>query len=170
VKGVIFLGVTLDNLIRITEQLHRRLPSRIVIALEGTLGSGKTRFAQSIAAAAGVNVAEVTSPTFTLIQHYRGQRLIHHIDAYRLADEDEFIEIGGEELMEDEAMILIEWPGRIGACLPQGCLRVELESDRPEDATRTIRMTSEDEPLVDIVCQVADGLQHDGISSRRIPS
>jgi len=168
VSGVVFTGVTLDDLMRLAEQLHQRLPSRIVIALEGTLGAGKTRFAQSIAAAAGVNVADVTSPTFTLIQHYRGQRLIHHIDAYRLADEDEFIEMGGEELLEDDAMILIEWPKRIGACLPKGCLAIELETAQPGEDTRTIRMTSEDSRLVEIVYQVADDLQDVGVTSRRI--
>ena len=59
------------------------------IALCGTLGAGKTRLTQAIAAAYGVPREEVVSPTFVLCQQYRGTRTIQHLDAYRLHDEDE---------------------------------------------------------------------------------
>ena len=118
--------------------LSQCLPMRVVVGLRGTLGAGKTRLVQAIAAASGVDVTTVTSPTFTLVQHYRGSRLIHHIDAYRLADEDEFIELGGEELIEDNATVLIEWPDRIARCLPHDIVMIDIEVDESPD-TRTIR-------------------------------
>lgn len=162
-EAVEFTGVTLDGLSRIAAELNLRLPTRVVVALRGTLGAGKTRFAQSIAVAAGIDVADVTSPTFTIVQHYHGQRLIHHIDAYRLVDEDEFIELGGEELLESEAMVLIEWPDRIGDCLPRRALSIELEiedaSDAPADnATRAVRLTSPDERLMQVAREVASAI------------
>jgi tRNA threonylcarbamoyladenosine biosynthesis protein TsaE len=162
-KAVEFTGVTLDRLSQIAAELHSRLPTRVVIALRGTLGAGKTRFAQSIAVAAGIDVTDVTSPTFTIVQHYHGQRLIHHIDAYRLADEDEFIELGGEELLESDAMVLIEWPDRIGGCLSRQSLSIELEieggNDAPsEHATRSVRLTSVDDSLMQVAREVAGAM------------
>lgn len=132
-----FAGVDLQRLARLATLLHQHLPPRVVIALQGTLGAGKTRFAQELAQACGVAVADVTSPTFTIVQHYHAQRRIHHIDAYRLADEDEFLELGGEEVLwgegEGDALVLVEWPERIAAVLPPDCLRIEIEIDSPAD-------------------------------------
>ena len=66
------------------------LPGGSVVALCGTLGAGKTRLVQAIAAATGVARRSVVSPTFVLVQQYEGRRTIYHLDAYRLRDEDEF--------------------------------------------------------------------------------
>jgi tRNA threonylcarbamoyladenosine biosynthesis protein TsaE len=166
-----FVGLDLPRLGRFAELLHQRLPRQIVIGLKGTLGAGKTRLVQMIAVAAGIDVADVTSPTFTIVQHYRGTRLIHHIDAYRLADEDEFIELGGEELYQDTAMVLIEWPERIAASLPPECLMLEIEiEDRAADdeepkkqydptnstaqSKRTIRASSARKSLMKIMHEI----------------
>lgn len=156
-----FHKIDLPRLRLLAQLLHRCLPQQVVLALQGPLGAGKTRLAQEIAAAAGIDPAEVTSPTFTLVQHYHGQRKIHHIDAYRLADEDEFIELGGEELFEDEALVLVEWPQRIARSLPSQTLFLELEIEDgergpdvaaadPHQATRTIRARS-DEPALNAI-------------------
>jgi len=159
-----FSGVNLGRLSIIATELHRRLPTRVVVGLRGSLGAGKTRLAQSIAQAGGVDVADVTSPTFTIVQHYRGDRLIHHIDAYRLADEDEFFELGGYELLDDDAMVLIEWPERIARGLPPGGLNIDIEIEDAgpsgvagpaNDATRRIRFSSEDEGLMNIVGEIS---------------
>lgn len=155
---VVFRNVDLPHLRRLAELLHEHLPSQAVIALEGTLGAGKTRFVQELAGAAEIDPADVTSPTFTLVQHYQGSRTLHHIDAYRLADEDEFIELGGEELFEDDAWVVVEWPQRIAASLPNRTMFLEIEIDAPAGAaehpdadlpasTRTIRGHSGDPEL-----------------------
>jgi tRNA threonylcarbamoyladenosine biosynthesis protein TsaE len=161
--------VDLPRLRLLAELLHRHLPQQVVIALQGQLGAGKTRLAQEIAVAAGIDADEVTSPTFTLVQHYQGLRKIHHIDAYRLADEDEFIELGGEELFEDVALVLVEWPQRIARSLPNRTLFLELEIDEaeqgpetaavsPQQATRTIRASGSDPALVAILRTISRSL------------
>ena len=124
--------VDLADLQRIAEALHATLPEHAVIGLRGSLGAGKTRFAQSFAVAIGIDATDVTSPTFGIVHHHHGARRLHHIDAYRLADEDEFIELGGEELLEEEsAVVLIEWPERIAGCLPPDCWMIDLEIESP---------------------------------------
>ena len=70
------------------------LPPGTVVALLGTLGAGKTRLVQALAAGNGVSREDVVSPTFVLCQQYRGSRVMNHLDAYRLRDEDEFRELG----------------------------------------------------------------------------
>ncbi len=130
--------------------LAARLPKRVVIGLSGTLGAGKTRFVQAFAGACGVETSLVTSPTFTIVQTYFGDRKIHHIDAYRLADEDEFIELGGEELLEEDATVLIEWPGRIDRCMPSDIIAINLQIETPPDF-RKVTAFCRDESLLAIV-------------------
>ncbi|MBX3441295.1 MAG: tRNA (adenosine(37)-N6)-threonylcarbamoyltransferase complex ATPase subunit type 1 TsaE [Planctomyces sp.] len=89
-----------------------------VVALDGDLGAGKTRLVRALAAALGCDAAQVSSPTFGLVQHYAGPLPLVHIDAYRLRDCDEFEELGGRELFEADAVTLIEWADRIAPSLP----------------------------------------------------
>jgi len=97
------------------------------IALCGTLGAGKTRLTQAIAAAYGVPREEVVSPTFVLCQQYRGTRTIQHLDAYRLHDEDELRELGIEELIASADLTVIEWADRVPDALPDDHLRIDIE-------------------------------------------
>jgi tRNA threonylcarbamoyladenosine biosynthesis protein TsaE len=108
------------------------LPEGTTVALCGTLGAGKTRLVQAIAAAAGVDRGQVLSPTFVLIQEYHGRRAIYHIDAYRLRDEDEFSALGPEEYFEGEGLILVEWADRVQGCLPADRIEVRIEVTGPE--------------------------------------
>lgn len=103
------------------------LPEGTTIALIGTLGAGKTRLAQAIAEASGVPRRDVVSPTFVLVQEYRGRRKVNHIDAYRLHDEDEFLELGPDEYFEGEGITLVEWADRVAGCLPKEHLDVHIE-------------------------------------------
>src|SRR6185369_15296511 len=79
-----------------------------------------------IAEASKVPRDEVVSPTFVLCQQYRGSHPINHVDAYRLKDEDEFRELGGEELLGSDAITLIEWADRIADALPDDYLQIEI--------------------------------------------
>jgi tRNA threonylcarbamoyladenosine biosynthesis protein TsaE len=106
--------------------LARVLPPGTTVALVGTLGAGKTRLVQAIAAACGVARDEVVSPTFVLSQHYRGTRSINHVDAYRLKDEDEFRELGGDELLSGNAITFVEWADRIADALPDSYIQIEI--------------------------------------------
>lgn len=98
-----------------------------VVALIGPLGAGKTRLVQAVAAAAGVAPGEVLSPTFVLIHEYRGRLPIYHFDAYRLRDEDEFLQLGPEEYFDASGWTFIEWADKVASCLPRERLEIRLE-------------------------------------------
>ena len=90
----------------------------LVIALTGPLGAGKTRLVQAVAVASGVDRREVVSPTFVLVHEYHGSRPIYHLDAYRLRDDDEFLELGADEYFGPPNLVFIEWADRVRRCLP----------------------------------------------------
>lgn len=87
-----------------------------VFLLQGDLGAGKTVFAKGIAAGLDIDPAEVNSPTFTLVNQHEGRMRLYHLDLYRLeGSEDELTELGLEEMLnEPNAVVLIEWPERLG--------------------------------------------------------
>lgn len=107
------------------------LPPGTTVALCGTLGAGKTRLVQAIAAACGIERTDVVSPTFVLSQQYRGSRTINHLDAYRLRDEDEFRELGVEELFASDGLTIIEWADRVATALPAELVTIEIEVTGP---------------------------------------
>jgi tRNA threonylcarbamoyladenosine biosynthesis protein TsaE len=111
------------------------LPRRCCLGLTGTLGAGKTRFVQSLASARGIPRRQVTSPTFTLVQVYAADPLIYHLDAYRIASENEFLELGVEEFLADEVWTVIEWGDKFANLLPRESLWVEWELLWDEVAT-----------------------------------
>ncbi len=83
---------------------------------------------QSVAGALGVPREEVTSPTFVLVNEYVGGRLpVYHFDAYRLRDEDEFLELGPEEYFDGPGLTFVEWADRVANCLPPDFLRIDIE-------------------------------------------
>lgn len=134
----------LDQLKALADSLVRYLPEQLTIGLVGTLGAGKTTFAQSVSRALGIDSSDVTSPTFTLLQTYQVKdRTLHHLDAYRIADEDEFLELGVEELFEEpRTWTLIEWADRVRDVLPKETLWIEIEIDGDPDQRRLSFQTS----------------------------
>ena len=83
-----------------------------LILLHGELGAGKTAFVRGLARGLGIMPAEVTSPTFTLIQEYAGPRVtLQHVDLYRLTPA-EADDLGLDELVTSGAIVAIEWPDR----------------------------------------------------------
>ncbi|MCE9606669.1 MAG: tRNA (adenosine(37)-N6)-threonylcarbamoyltransferase complex ATPase subunit type 1 TsaE [Planctomycetia bacterium] len=113
-------------------RLGALLPDGIVVALNGPLGAGKTRLVQAIAAARGIDARDVVSPTYTLVQEYRGPRPVFHFDAYRLHDDDEFLNLGPEEYFVAGGVTIIEWAEKVQACLPREFLQITI---RPFHAT-----------------------------------
>ncbi len=102
-----------------TEQLGRLLGSCIrqplLLLLQGDLGAGKTVLARGIAR--GLGVAEehpVTSPTFTLMNHYPARLELYHFDLYRLTSPDELIDIGFDDYAYGQGVALVEWPEKLG--------------------------------------------------------
>lgn len=109
---------------------------RAILALHGDLGSGKTCFVRGLAAGLGIH-EPVTSPTFTLVREYAGTRPLIHMDLYRIGTEEELAGIGFEDLLQREAVIVIEWAERAHTLLPDSTLHVFFAADREADA-RTI--------------------------------
>ncbi|MEM9825327.1 MAG: tRNA (adenosine(37)-N6)-threonylcarbamoyltransferase complex ATPase subunit type 1 TsaE [Planctomycetota bacterium] len=138
-------GVDSKLLSEIGDRFAKLDLDRLVVALVGTLGAGKTTLVQAIAAAHGVDRANVTSPTFTLMQRHHGTggggqtRMLYHLDTYRVADVDEWMELGVDELLQEPSTwLLIEWADRFADWMPDETLWVHLEMD--PDSTRTITL------------------------------
>jgi tRNA threonylcarbamoyladenosine biosynthesis protein TsaE len=103
-----------------------------IVALSGDLGAGKTTLARGIIRALGW-AGEVPSPTFTLVQPYDTIPQVWHVDLYRLDSPRDADALG---LFETDAVLLIEWPERLGARLPRDALRLRL--DGAGEATRRL--------------------------------
>jgi tRNA threonylcarbamoyladenosine biosynthesis protein TsaE len=108
-------------------RLAALLPEGAVVALNGPLGAGKTRLVQAIAHGLGIDPREVTSPTFVLVNEYHGRRSIHHLDAYRIRDDDEFLELGPDEFFDGPGITLVEWAERVERCLPRERLEIRID-------------------------------------------
>ncbi len=117
--------------VALAEAMARELCAGDVVAIAGELGAGKTRFVRGLAIGLGHDPAQVSSPTFVVMQEYDspGARLLLvHVDAYRLdGDDDAALGIGWDEAMTGDAVVAIEWPQRIEAMLPKDCFRVLIE-------------------------------------------
>ena len=100
-------------------EFARTLRTPVVVGISGELGAGKTTLVRAIAAALGVG-GPVTSPTFALVHRYAGTGVqVYHVDAYRLRHEDDARDLGfAEMLAEPDAVVLVEWPERLGAAMP----------------------------------------------------
>ena len=113
-----------------TKQLAANLVDELkpgsVLALHGDLGSGKTCFVQGLAEALEVR-SIVNSPTFTIINEYRGRLRLNHVDLYRLKSEADVFGIGLEELLEGDGITAIEWPEVFLQLLPEDTIHVYFE-------------------------------------------
>jgi len=116
---------------RATFLLGRRLGSRLApghcVGLVGDLGAGKTVLSRGACEGAGVAAGDVSSPTFAIVQTYRGRLPIHHADLYRLGDADELYATGLPDLLGGEGAVIAEWADRIDGWLPPEHLVVRLE-------------------------------------------
>jgi tRNA threonylcarbamoyladenosine biosynthesis protein TsaE len=119
-------------------RLARILRPGDVVALTGELGAGKTCFVQGLARGLGARTW-ATSPTFVLVNEYRGDVPIHHVDAYRVAGPAEMIEIGLLELIDGDGVTVIEWADRIAALLPDRAIHVAIDGVGDEPRTITTR-------------------------------
>jgi tRNA threonylcarbamoyladenosine biosynthesis protein TsaE len=114
-----------DDTFALGRQIGEQLDRRAVLLLKGDLGAGKTVFAKGVAAGLGIDAAEVTSPSFTLINIHDGRLRMYHIDLYRLESSSR-IDLGLEEVLEDEkGVVVIEWAERL-ASVPESAVEVEI--------------------------------------------
>lgn len=126
-----FIAHDVEDTDRFAAVVAAVLPPGSVVALNGTLGAGKTRFVQGFCAALGVPREAVVSPTFVLVHEYPGEPPVYHFDAYRITDDDEFLQLGPEEYFESEGYSLVEWADRVARCLPEDYLQIDIEPQGP---------------------------------------
>jgi len=95
------------------EAMGKKISKGISIALKGELGAGKTTFVQGLAKGLGISKNYyITSPTFTIINEYpAGSLTLCHLDLYRLGSADELEYIGFDDLIDNDHIIVVEWPG-----------------------------------------------------------
>ncbi|AXY42114.1 tRNA (adenosine(37)-N6)-threonylcarbamoyltransferase complex ATPase subunit type 1 TsaE [Halomonas alkalicola] len=130
------------------ECLGRALEGRGLVYLEGELGAGKTTLARGVLRAYGHRGA-VKSPTYTLVEPYEldGVR-VHHFDLYRLGDPEELEFIGGRDLLGEDVLCLVEWPGRGEGWLPEPDLRIALSLAEVGREARLEAFTARGEQLL----------------------
>ena len=108
--------------------LASHLSAGSIVLLFGDLGAGKTAFVRGLAEGLGVLADDVSSPTFTIMQEYRGGRLpLYHVDLYRLDNESQLTNIGWDDLIAEHALVLVEWPERAGSRMPADHLPIDLD-------------------------------------------
>ena len=106
----------------------RKLSPNSVVALHGEMGAGKTHFVRGMVGGLGGDKNRVSSPTFVLLNVYDSTKIpIYHLDAYRVAGSEDFEAIGFAELLEQNAIVVVEWPERIGSLLPPYTLHIHIE-------------------------------------------
>ena len=116
------------------ERLGARLGRGDVVACVGELGAGKTCFIQGLARGLGVT-GDVTSPTFVLVNHYRGRLPVYHLDAYRTGSLTELVDLGLEEMLHGDGVTVIEWADKLLPLLPARTIHVHLSGlgDEPRE-------------------------------------
>ena len=129
-----------EETIALGEAIAAELPRRGVVLLIGELGAGKTTLSKGIVRGLGAaEVDQVSSPTFTLVHEYGVARKVYHIDLYRLETQREVEALGFEEILDRDAVTLIEWGERFPALLPAE--RVEIRLGVEDDDTRVVTLT-----------------------------
>ena len=108
------------------KKISRFLEAGDVIGFFGDLGSGKTRTIQGICHGLGCG-DQVSSPTFTIINEYRGKYPVYHFDLYRIESENEIFDLGYEEYFYNDGICLIEWAERVQSLLPSDHIEIYLK-------------------------------------------
>ena len=113
----------------IGQLLGEKAKAGMLFCLDGELGTGKTVFAKGFAKGLGIT-EPVNSPTFTILQEYKGGRLpLYHFDVYRIGSPEEMDELGYEDYFYGDGVCLVEWASRISEVLPADTIYIKLEKD-----------------------------------------
>lgn len=127
-----------DEINKIAERLADYVKEGDVVALIGDLGTGKTTFTKKFAEALGVK-ENLKSPTFNyVLEYFSGRLLLYHFDVYRLGEPEEIYEVGYEDYLNSEGVLLIEWANIIESELPKEYIEIVFKYDG--DDTREVSM------------------------------
>lgn len=122
-------------------RLARGLPGGTVVAMYGDLGAGKTAFVRGMARGMGL-ACRVSSPTFTIVNEYLGERELIHFDMYRLSGADELFDIGWEDYLGRGAVCAVEWSEKVEDAFFGDEVRVTIE--KLSDSARKITIEGAD--------------------------
>ena len=117
-----------DETMLVGRTLGSILNSGDVVCLTGDLGTGKTAFTNGMAQALGVK-EYVTSPTFTIVNEYKTEVPLYHFDVYRISDPEEMYDIGFEEYLYGDGIVVIEWAELIKDILPDELIWVKISKN-----------------------------------------
>lgn len=130
--------LTFDELDIVAQKLAEYVQEGSVVALIGDLGTGKTTFSQNFARGLGVK-ENIKSPTFNYVLEYLSGRLpLYHFDVYRLGEAQEIYEVGYEDYLNSDGVLLIEWANIIESELPKEY--IEMRLNYSGDNTREIEL------------------------------
>ena len=120
------------------EKLGESSVAPLTIALSGELGTGKTTLAQSICRGYGVT-EDVTSPTYALVHQYSAPKsAVYHIDLYRLDSAEQLTNLGWDDIINSNSLVIVEWPDRAGERLPANHVPIDLEYVAGDEAHRIL--------------------------------
>lgn len=133
------MKLTEDQLTLWGARIGREVRAPVFIGLKGPLGAGKSVFARAVARGAGVDET-LPSPTFNVLFRYTGREAasVVHADLYRLESPDELTDIGWEDVLSADGIVLVEWPDRAGSAVPTDRWEIELGFSRGEPDLRTV--------------------------------
>lgn len=117
------------------------------IALFGGLGAGKTTFVRGLADALGI--CSVSSPTFNIVKRYDAKLKLDHFDCYRLDSYEDLMNIGFDDYLNDESVIVMEWSENVIEALPRERLEIHISGSGAEN--RTVDLVAETEHYIAII-------------------
>lgn len=122
-----FLSESESDTFEFGQELGQAMDQPCLIFLNGTLGAGKTRLVQAVAAGLDIPPETVNSPTFTIMTPHTGRMILVHVDAYRINDLDEAEQLGLDDWIADGCVMMIEWSERISKVLPDPDLVIDIQ-------------------------------------------
>jgi tRNA threonylcarbamoyladenosine biosynthesis protein TsaE len=136
-----FITRSAEETFELAYRMGEAINEPAVFLLQGDLGAGKTVFAKGIGAGLDIDPAEVNSPTFTIVNRHEGRMRLYHLDLYRIAGgANEVYDLGLEEILaEPEAVVLIEWPERLGAFMIPNAYRVVINDLGGDERSVSVR-------------------------------
>jgi tRNA threonylcarbamoyladenosine biosynthesis protein TsaE len=115
---------------RLIGRLAPAPPATTVIALDGSLGAGKTQLTRGIAEGAGVDDPSlISSPTYVLLNIYSGPKPVYHLDAYRISSPADFEAVGFEEFLSAGGIVVIEWASKVQELLPEDHIHIAINHE-----------------------------------------
>jgi tRNA threonylcarbamoyladenosine biosynthesis protein TsaE len=139
-KKSTYITHSVNETYAVAEEFAQSLKGGEVICLYGDLGYGKTTFTQGLAKGLGIR-SKILSPTFIIVRSYKHTYTVYHIDLYRLTHEQEIIDLGVLDFMQDkENIVIIEWPEKMGTLLP--AKRIDIVFDYLDEYSRNITINA----------------------------